>query len=97
MASMGYVERDGFDKALEGCNPLAKFAAFDAIVKGGGNVAAPTQIEESVAKWREQGTDAFMSDVSSAVFGRFSAYGVLAGLLALVMDLIIESGINGFM
>lgn len=34
MAQLGYLEREGFYKSLPNTNPLALFAAFEALAKG---------------------------------------------------------------
>jgi hypothetical protein len=98
MAQLGYLEREGFYRSLpKGTNPLASFAVFEALAKGGGDMASPVVAEELLAGWRgEGGVDQFASDLLKATLAKYSAYAVFAFLIALVLDLIVESGINAF-
>lgn len=98
-ASKGYIDRLDFLQALEGCNPLASYAAFDAISGGSGSVVAPDILEEKLKTYREVegGLGAFANDLQGAKTTKLTAYAGLAFLLFIVFDLIIESGINAFL
>lgn len=41
MAKLGYLERQGFETCLAEINPLVVYAAFEALGKGGGELASP--------------------------------------------------------
>lgn len=97
MSQLGYLERDAFDKSLPQCNPLARYAVFDALSLGGGDMASPLTAAELVASWKgPQGLSKFSGDLLAANAKKFSAYGVFLFLIALVIDLIVESGRNAF-
>ena len=75
--------------------------AFDALAKGGGDLVAPRDLNEAVTRWRVEGDggplDQFSSDLLQATVKKYSAYSVFFLLLALVFDLIVESGVNAFL
>ena len=98
MAQLGYMERIGFDRSLPTSNPLARYAIFDAINGGGGDLAAPSDAVQKLQKWRgENGIEEFKSDLLVSTFKKYSAYIFFFGLIALVFDLIIETGSNAFL
>ncbi|KAJ1418004.1 hypothetical protein B484DRAFT_453807 [Ochromonadaceae sp. CCMP2298] len=97
MSQLGYIEREGFNKALPKGNPLALFAAFDALGEGGGDLAAPQRVEAIAAGWKEGGQSQFSADLAQANVRKYSAYAVFFFLIGLVLDLIIESGANAFL
>ena len=98
LAQLGYVERSAFDEVLKNCNPLARYAIFEALTGGGGsNVVSPTELVSKIEAWRNgDGLELFKGELLKANLKKFSAYAVFAFLIALVLDLVIESGINAF-
>eukprot|EP00597_Dinobryon_sp_UTEXLB2267_P000368 CAMPEP_0170074062 /NCGR_PEP_ID=MMETSP0019_2-20121128/11406_1 /TAXON_ID=98059 /ORGANISM="Dinobryon sp., Strain UTEXLB2267" /LENGTH=118 /DNA_ID=CAMNT_0010284069 /DNA_START=404 /DNA_END=760 /DNA_ORIENTATION=+ len=100
MAQLGYVEREGFYAAMPAdSNPLVMYAAFDALARGGGDLASPVETEEMMKAWQsapDGGLEGFKSALLAANARKYSAYGVFFFLIALVFDLIIESGQNAF-
>jgi hypothetical protein len=96
MAQRGYCERSGFVNALDGCNPLAISAVYDAVSGGAGDLLAPEQVGSQLAALRADGVDAFQGMLTRSTLQKLSAYGVFAFLIALVLDLVIESGTNAF-
>lgn len=97
LAQKGFLEREGFSASLPGRNPLALYAAYDALSKGGGDLAAPQEAAQVIAAWKSGGVEAFKNSLLLATVRKYSAYSVFALLIALVLDLIIESGINAFL
>lgn len=97
LAQRGFIEREGFDAIFPKSNPLALYAAFDAIAKGGGDLCTPTDAAEVIASWKSGGIDAFKSTLLTATLRKYSAYVAFFFLIALVLDLIVESGINAFL
>jgi hypothetical protein len=98
MSQLGYLEREAFYKALPEGNPLALFAAFDALGEGGGDLAAPQRVEAIAEGWKGEGGQVqFAADLASANVRKYSAYAVFFFLIALVIDLIVESGANAFL
>lgn len=83
--------------ALEGCNPLAVSAVYDAVAGGAGDLLAPEQVSAGIAVLKTNGVDGFQSLLSVATAKKLSAYGVFAFLIALVLDLIVESGTNAWL
>jgi len=67
------------------------------LAKGGGDLVAPRSLNEAVTRWRADGLDQFTSDLLQATLKKYSAYSVFFLLLALVADLIVESGVNAFL
>ena len=63
---------------------------------GGGDLATPTDAAVMITKWKKEGTDAFKFSLLRGNFRKYSAYGVFAFLILLVLDLIVESGTNAF-
>ena len=97
MSQMGYLEREAFDKSLPKCNPVAMYAVYDAASGGGGDLAPPQVVEARLKEWRGPGgIEKFKSDLLSANLKKLSAFGVFAFLILLVLDLVVESGINAF-
>uniref|UniRef100_A0A7S1YWS5 Uncharacterized protein n=1 Tax=Trieres chinensis TaxID=1514140 RepID=A0A7S1YWS5_TRICV len=98
-AKMGYVVEEDFTKVLgkAGCNPLAIKTAFDALSGGKGSAVDPITFADKLGRWKEEGTGAFARDLQGAAVTKISSYGTLLFLVGLVGDLIIESGINGFL
>jgi hypothetical protein len=97
MAQRGYCERSGFVNALEGCNPLAISAVYDAVSGGAGDLLAPEQVSSGITELKTNGLDGFQSLLNVATAKKLSAYGVFAFLIALVLDLIVESGSNAWL
>jgi hypothetical protein len=97
MAQCGYLERQGFTDCLPDCNPLAVNAAYEAISSGGGDLVSPVDAEKVIANWKQNGIEGFKNDLTSAAVRKFSAYAVFGFLIALVLDLIVESGIYAFL
>ena len=100
MCQNGYIDRSTFVTVLTelNCNPLASYAVFEA-VKGGSSRAVPgVALEEKLANWRgPDGLEQFVSDLTKAKTVKLGSYVSLALLLALVVDLIGESFVQGFM
>lgn len=97
-ATKGYIVESDFINNLKGCNPLAVFEAFDALAGGKGSAIAPDDFDSSLIRWRSSGgVDAFAEDLQKSALVRLSSYSFLLFLLFIVSDLIVESGINGFM
>ena len=100
LAQQGYVERGAFIECLPTCNPLAIYAVFEAISGGSGaSVATPKDVREKLDFYKntEFGLETFKNDLLSANLKKLSAYSVFGFLIALVLDLIIESGIAAFL
>ncbi len=99
MASLGYVERVAYMKDITSkkLNPVAAYAVFDGLTNGSGDLANPNDIRDKLTAWREDDTlNAFKSDLTKSNSAKFSAYAVFAFLIGIVLDLIIESGLNGW-
>ena len=99
IAKLGYVEKEAFDEVMASSNPLARFAVFEAIAGGGAStVASPDEFKSKIASWKESnGLEAFKSDLFKASLKKYSAFAVFAFLIFLVLDLIVESGIDAFL
>lgn len=98
MSQMGYLEREAFDKSLPKCNPVAMYAVYDAASGGGGDLAPPQIVEARVNEWRQPGgIEKFKNDLLSSNLKKLTAFGVFAFLILLVLDLVVESGINAFL
>jgi len=101
MTSLGYIERAAFFSAMEKYmskgNKLAVCAVFDALTNGSGDYASPADVEEKLADWRANGLGGFKDSLTRAQAGKLSAYTTFVFLIAVVMDLIIESGVNGWL
>jgi hypothetical protein len=99
IAQQGFIEREGFEACFpkEKFNPVACYAAFDALCGGNGDIASPDSAAELIERWKTKGIDAFKTDLTIGLAKKLSANLVFIGLIALVLDLIIESGINGFL
>lgn len=98
LAQRGLLERDGFVASLPGKNPLALYAVYEALSKGGGDLASPTEAKQFISKWLgEGGIEAFKSDLTVATTKKYAAYAVFLFLIAVVLDLIVESGLNAFL
>ena len=76
---------------------MACYAVFDALSGGNGDIASPDSAAQTIQRWKSEGIDAFKTDLSIGLAKKLSANLVFIGLIALVLDLIIESGINGFL
>jgi len=97
MAQLGMLERDGMMKAMSDCNQLAVHAVFECFSGGGGDLASPQAAELLLKKWRaEDGLENFKTDLTVANTKRFTAYSAFVFLLYIVIDLIIESGLQGW-
>ena len=97
MAQLGYMEREALEITYKDCNPLALYAVHECFSGGGGDLAAPQIAEPMLNNWRnEGGIESFKSDLLSATLKRYSAYSVFVFLILLVLDLIIESGVQGW-
>jgi len=95
LASLGYVVREDFDRALEGCNPLAKSATFDALTRGAGDALSPIQFQESLQKYKDD-RRAFVGDLQAAALTKLSAFSALSFLLAGLAYVIVEDARRGF-
>jgi hypothetical protein len=95
MAQKGYCERSGFTNALEDCNPLAANAVFEALSGGAGDLIAPDILSTKMDQLK--GLDDFQSQLRAATLQKISAYAVFAFLMALILDFIVESGINAWL
>lgn len=98
MASLGYLEQRAFFNLLPGCNPLALYAAFEAIASGSGNLCTPGDYDRCIAEWRSPGgLESFSGALVKASTKRLSAYAFFAFLIGLVIDLIAETGSTAFL
>lgn len=95
MAKKGYCERSGFTNALKDCNPLAANAVFEALSGGAGDLIAPDILSTKMDQLK--GLDDFQSQLRAATLQKTSAYAVFAFLMALILDFIVESGINAWL
>ena len=99
IAQSGYLEREAFYDCLPKANPVALYAAFNALGQGNTDFADPNVVTAKRQRWQQpapRGTDAFVSDLQIASLKKASAFTVFALLIALVLDLIVESGQNAF-
>uniref|UniRef100_A0A7S2XJ43 Uncharacterized protein n=1 Tax=Attheya septentrionalis TaxID=420275 RepID=A0A7S2XJ43_9STRA len=98
LAAKGYVVSQDFTEVLtkQGCNPLAVFAAFDALSSGKGAAVEPDVFDANVARWKVDGTDAFATDLQKSSLIRMGSYATLLLLLFIVTDLIVETGIAAY-
>lgn len=94
MAQTGYLEVEGLYAALPQCNKLALFSLFSAFSSGG--YGSPNQYNELVESLKTGGIEAFKSKAFQASAKRLSAFAVFGFLIALVLDLIIESASQAF-
>jgi len=97
MAQMGYLEFEGFEASLPECNPLVRYALWEAISQGAGTLCAPSQYSASIEKWRAGGIDVFNNDFTVSQLKKKVAFASFAFLIVLVIDLIVESGANAFL
>lgn len=105
MAQLGYLERQGFYDCCLDENPLALCAVYDALSAGGGDLVSPETFSSILSRWRKpysNGTmvvdvEAFKTDLLSASLKKYSAFAVFFLLIALVIDLIVESGVNAYL
>jgi len=95
LASKGYVVRDDYYSALEGCNPLSKSATFDALTRGKGDVLSPIEFGESLAKYRSR-TEDLVADLQAAALTKLGAFSTLLFLLAGLAWVIEEEARKGF-
>jgi hypothetical protein len=97
-ATKGYVVQEEFLLAMASCNPLASYAAFQAISKGGGKCVAPDDVDKSVSVYKaEKNLQQFAKDFETSAYTKVSAYAALAFLLFVTFDLIIETGLTAFL
>ena len=94
MAQSGYLELEGFMKSLPNCNKLALYSMFTSFSSGG--YGSPTQYKELVESCKAGGVEEFKSRVFQANAKKLSAFGVFGFLIALVIDLVFESGSQAF-
>jgi hypothetical protein len=99
LSQLGYIERNAFDKSFSfDTNPLARYAIFEALSGGGGSdVVSPEGIQEKINSWKLDKLSSFKSELLKSSLKKQSAYLVFVFLIGLVLDLIIESGINAFL
>ena len=98
VAQLGYIEREGFIKCFSNdTNPLALQAVYDALSEGGGDLASPVQFKRILDEWTYTGIEGFKKSLTLGQARKYSAIGVFFFLIALVIDLIFESGINAFL
>jgi len=95
LASKGYIVREDYYLALEGCNPLAKSATYDALTRGTGDVLSPIAFQENLDRYRSS-TDDFVADLKVAVLTKVGAFSTLSFLLAGLAWVIIEDARRGF-
>lgn len=106
LAQSGFLERVGFERAVDQnmeklglpVNPLAVYMLFTALTGGGSSVTCPpSAVFELVPQWKaDESLETLKGDLSSAQSKKLSAYVFFAFLIALVLDLIIESLVNGW-
>ena len=99
-ASKGYVVQEDFLVALQraSCNPLASYAAFQAVSKGSGKCVSPDDVDTSVEAYKtDEQLQLFTKDFETSVFTKLSSYVALAFLLLVTFDLIVETGIAAFL
>ena len=99
MSQLGYVEEVALARSLPDANPLALRSLYDAVSGGGGGgVISPSILTQKVSAYRESGgLEAFKTDLLVSSLKKNSAYLAFLLLIALVFDLIIESGVNAFL
>lgn len=105
MSQLGYLERQGFYDCYPDENPLALCAVFDALSGGGGDLVAPQTFSATSSNWLTRDSagkftvdiDQFKVDLLQSSLKKYSAFAVFFLLIALVLDLIVESGINAFL
>jgi hypothetical protein len=100
VATMGYMERNDFINCVgrKKCNPLASYAAFDALSGGKGNFASPVDYEANLKKWKSTGgVELLGKALENAILVKLSSFVALAFLLFIIFDLIIENYIYGWM
>jgi hypothetical protein len=106
LAQKGYLERAGYEKAMaenlmkleRPVNRLAMYMVFTALTGGGSAVVcSPQAVYEKVPQWKgEGGLDALRQELSATQSKRIGAYSFFAFLIFLVLDLIVETGVNGY-
>lgn len=96
MAKVGYLERQAFDDCFPNANRLALYAAFEGLSAGAGSFMAPNEYLERSTAWKKDGIAGFEADLFKSSAKKLSAYSVFAFLIFLVLDLIVESGVNAF-
>lgn len=99
MSQLGYVEQVALGRSLPDANPLAMRSLYDAVSGGGGGgVMSPAILTQKLAIYRESGgIEAFKTDLFLSSLKKSSAYVIFVLLIALVFDLVIESGMNAFL
>jgi hypothetical protein len=97
LATKGCLEREGFFACFPTINKVALYAAYEAISQGGGELVAPDSVTPIITTWKTQGLDGFKQTLLTASLKKYAAYSVFVFLIALVLDLIVESGINAFL
>ena len=100
MEQQGYLSRQGFTDCYpaDSTNQVALYAVFDALTGGGSSfVTTPSRVKELSAKWKAEGLDSFVSDLTKTQVGRVGGFAGLAFLIALIIDLVVESGFNAFL
>ena len=100
VASKGYIVQKDFLQALEGCNPIASYALYQAVSTGRGKTVSPIEVDETLAIYKaEKGAGAltsFTKDFQKSALTKISSYVTLGFLLFLTFDLIIETGLIAF-
>lgn len=106
LAQSGFLEREGFQRAVAEnmgklnlpVNPLTVHAVFTALTGGGSSVTCPpSAVYELVPQWKnDESLEQLKSDLGSAQAKKLSAYVFFAFLITLVLDLILESFVNGW-
>ena len=59
-------------------------------------MVAPTDVAAMIQQWKSGDLEAFKSALLAATVRKYSAFATLFFLIALIFDLIIESGLNAF-
>jgi len=99
IAKAGYIEREALEALYPAnkFNPVATYAFFDALSGGNGDLVSPEDVTTTITKWKaDPSLESFKSDLTLALAKKSAALLVFVGLIALVVDLIVESGLNAF-
>ena len=98
VASKGYVVQSDFLEALNGCNPIASYALYQAVSKGKGKTVSPIEVDDAIALYKADKGDLtqFTKDFEASALTKVSSYATLAFLLFVTFDLIIETGLLAF-
>ena len=71
---------------------------FDAMASGNGDLISQVSADLQIQKWKQvNGIEEFKKDLLISALKKGSAYLTFVGLITLVVDLIVESGMNAFL